>query len=354
MNATMTMIDTAIQRLPAALGPHYAFGYEGNLILKSAVVDLEKREVTLPLYQGRLEDGRTVWHVVTDASDAAAAEEMGLIFSPKLANAGGRAVRSARREADGTFVFDRGAVDFSVERMLIPGNAPDYFPPMMAHAGSVADADYTPLARVGDVVFNATTVAFDEEADAIEFPDGNVDHRLVMDRVTAISPAAGTVTFAMNLGTVASRPIVFISLESNDHFVSAAEATTYTPALSDVSFGKDNEPGSSVAVNYITINGPTGDGNPQAQGVNSALSDGAGQVFDVFKVAPGLRDGYSPMWDLYLGWWTDEAIARGYRARIHSDLEWRTLVKEGWLTGKDGGAMGSVGLVSNCPLIMSW
>jgi hypothetical protein len=60
------------------------------------------------------------------------------------------------------------------------------------------------------------------------------------------------------------------------------------------------------------------------------------------------------MWDLYLGWWSDEAIARGYRARIHSDLEWRTLVEQGWLTGKEDGPMGSVGLVSNCPLIMSW
>lgn len=238
--------------------------------------------------------------------------------------------------------------------MLIPGNAPDFFPPLMAHAGSVADADYTPLARVGDVVYNATTVAFDVEADAIEFPRGDVDHSLVMDRVTATSPAAGTVTSAMNLGIVAGRPIVFISLESNDHFVSAAEATTFAPALSDVSFGKDNAPDSAVAVNYITINGPTGKDNPRAQGVNSALSDAAGQVFDIFKVAPGIREGYSPMWDLYLGWWTPEAIASGYRARIHSDLVWRTLVEQGWLTGKDGGAMGSVGLVSNCPLVMSW
>jgi enamine deaminase RidA (YjgF/YER057c/UK114 family) len=348
------MMSTTIECLPTTLGPHYAFGYEGNLILKSAVVDLDKREVTLPLHRGRLEDGRTVWHVVTDASNEDVARAMGIIYSPKLANPGGRAVRSARRELDGTFVFERGAVDFSPERMLIPGNAPDYFPPMVAHAGSVADEDYSPLVRVDDVVFNATTLAFDVEANEIEFPDGAVDHRLVMDRVTAISPAAGAATFAMNLGTVAGRPIVFISLESNDHFVSAAEATTYTPALNDVSFGADNAPVSSVAVNYIMINGPTGDGNPQIQGVNSALSDATGQVFDIFKVAPGIRDGYSPMWDLYLGWWTDEAITRGYRARIHSDLEWRTLVEQGWITGKDGGPMGSVGLVSNCPLIMSW
>jgi hypothetical protein len=354
MIATMPYTTSPIRRLPESLGPLYGFGYEGNLILPSAVVDLEKREVTMPLHRGRLEDGRTVWHVVTDASDAMAAQAMGAIYSPKLANASGRAVRMARREMDGTFVFASGVVDFSPLRMLMPGDAPNFFPPKLAHAGSVADDDYTPLARVGDVVYNATTVAFDVEADEIEFPTGDVDYAKVMDRVTAISPAAGTVTFSMNTGTVAGRPIVFISLESNDHFVSAAEATTYTPALSDVSFGAADEPGSSVAVNYIMINGPTGDGNPQIQGVNSALSDSTGQVFDIFHAAPGVHDGYSPMWDLYLGWWTDEAIARGYRARVHSQLEWLTLVEEGWIMGKDGGATHSVGLVSNCPLIMSW
>ena len=96
-----TMNHTTTRRLPSTLGPHYAFGYEGNLILPSAAVDLEKREVTLPLHRGRLEDGRTVWHVVTDASDENVSREMGLIHSPKLANARGRAVRSARRERMG-------------------------------------------------------------------------------------------------------------------------------------------------------------------------------------------------------------------------------------------------------------
>jgi hypothetical protein len=77
-------------------------------------------------------------------------------------------------------------------------------------------------------------------------------------------------------------------------------------------------------------------------------------VLDVFDSAPGVRDGYSPMWDLYLGWWTQEAIDKGYRAAVQSELEWLTLVEKGWITGADGGAMGTVKLVSNCPLIMHW
>jgi hypothetical protein len=339
---------------PPAIGIHHKFGYEGQQILQAAKVDLEQNTVTMPLYKGQLEDGRSVWYVLTDVSDEGVARQTGLNYAPKLANATGRAVRTARWNNDGTLIFDKGTVDFSLERVLTPGDAPNFFPPKEAKAGSVGDEFYTPLVRVGNLVYNATTVAFDVDANEIEFPDGNVDHSKVLDRAVAISPANGTVTFSLNLGNVDGHPIVFISLESNDMFVSAAEATTYTPALNDVSFGLNDTANSDVAVNYIMINGPTGEGNPQIQGVNSALSDKGGQVLDVFDSAPGVRDGYSPMWDLYLGWWTQEAIDKGYRAAIHSELEWLTLVEKGWITGAEGGEMGTVKLVSNCPLIMHW
>jgi hypothetical protein len=340
--------------VPAASGPHYAYGYEGRQLLEAATVDLEKREVTLPLYQGRLDDGRSVWYVLTDVSDEGVARQSGLIYAPKLANATGSAVRTATLAPDGTFVFDRGAVDFSPERTLVPGDAPDYFPPKQAQPGAMGDEFYTPLVRVGDLVYNAPTVAFDVAASEIEFPDGGVDYAKVIDRAVAISPERGTVTLSMNLGTVAGRPILFIALNANHPFVATAEATTFTPALDDLSFGLNDAAHSSVAVNHIVVNGPTGDGNPQIQGINSALSDETGQVLDIFDSAPGIRDGYSPMWDLYLGWWTPEAVAQGYRAAIHSELEWLTLVQQGWLTGQDGGPIGTANIVSNCPLIMSW
>jgi hypothetical protein len=342
------------QPTPPAIGIHHKFGYEGQQILQAAKVDLGQNTVTLPLYKGQLEDGRSVWYVLTDVSDEGVARQTGLNYAPKLANARGSAVRTARWNNDGTLIFDKGTVDFSPERVLTPGDAPDFFPPKEARAGSVGDEFYTPLVRVGDLVYNATTVAFNVDASEIEFPDGKVDYSKVLDRAVAISPANGTVTFSLNLGSVDGHPIVFISLESNDMFVSAAEATTYTPALSGVSFGLNDSANSVVAVNYIMINGPTGEGNPQIQGVNSALSDKGGQVLDVFDSAPGVRDGYSPMWDLYLGWWTQEAIDKGYRAAVQSELEWLTLVEKGWITGADGGAMGTVKLVSNCPLIMHW
>src|SRR4051794_20875177 len=56
-------------------------------VLRSAIeVNLTNHSVKLPLYHGR-ENGRTVWYVLTDVSDAGLANQLGLNFAPKLANA---------------------------------------------------------------------------------------------------------------------------------------------------------------------------------------------------------------------------------------------------------------------------
>ena len=306
----------------------------------------------LPLYRGRMKDGRVVWYVLTDVSDEGLAEELGLSCSPKLRNVGGKAVRTATLETDGTLTFDRGTVDFSPERKVVPGNAPNFFPPLEAVAGSKGDAYYTPVVRVGDVVYNATVVAFDVDANEIEFPNGGIDYSKVIDRAVAISPRLGTVTLSLNIGTMNGTPMLFMSLDSNDNLVSALEATTFAPALSDIPVGLNDNPNSAVAVNYIMLNGPLGDDNPQKQGVNSALG-GSGQVFDIFDSAPGLVPGYSPMWDLYLAEWTQDAIDKGYTSAIYSELQFLGLVKGGWITGP-GGKVGPSGLISNCPLVMSF
>ena len=157
----------------------------------------------------------------------------------------------------------------------------------------------------------------------------------------------------MNVGTATGRPVLFISLDSNDTTVSALEGTTFAPALSNLDVGRNDAPDSAVAANYIIANGPTGADNPQRQGLNSALSDPGAQVLDIFDGAPGLVNGeaYSPMWDLYVAEWTTDAIDNGYRAAIHSELEIVGLAERGWLTGPGGGDFGPSGLISNCPLI---
>lgn len=348
------------QAAPPAIAAYYPYAYQGEKILQSATVDEVNSTVTLPLYQGKLRDGRLVWYVLTDVSDPGLAEALGLNYSAKLRNIPGKAARTATLATDGTLVFDQGTVDFSPERKLVPGAAPNFFPPAEVQPGSVGDAEYSPLVRVtnaGNVVYNATMVAFDVTAEAIEFPDGDVDYSKVIDRATAISPANGTVTFKMNLGTSDGRPVLFISLESNAELVSALEATTYTPALSDIPTGLNDMPQSAVAANYIIVNGPIGENNPQRQGLNSALSgDPSAQVLDIFDGAPGVVNdyAYSPMWDLYVAAWTPKAIEQGYQSAIYSELQFLGLVQRGWLTTPDGEPMGSSGLISNCPLIMHY
>jgi hypothetical protein len=341
---------------PAAVAPYYPYVYEGELILKSAVVDEEKSTVTLPLHRGTMRDGRTVWYVVTDVSDARIAKERGLNYSPKLRNAPKEAIRTARQARDGSFIFSKGTVDFTPERKVVPGAAPNFFPPAEAQAGSIGDAEYSPLVRVGSVVYNATVVAFDVDADEIEFPSAGIDYSKVIDRAVAISPKRGTVTFSLNVGTSGGKPILFISLDSNANLLSALEASTYAPRLANLPVGLNDRPDSAVSVNYIITYGPTGADNPQRQGVNSALGDPNSQVFDIFDGAPGVLNGraYSPMWDLYLAQWTPDAFQKGYASAIYSELQLLGLVERGWLTGPDGGDIGPSGLISNCPLIMHY
>ena len=57
-----------------------------HLTEESAIqVDLSKESVRLPLYKGE-GDGKTVWYVLLDASDAGIAHDLGVNYAPKLGN----------------------------------------------------------------------------------------------------------------------------------------------------------------------------------------------------------------------------------------------------------------------------
>ena len=67
-------------------------------LLKAGQVDLKAETVTLPLYEGKMKDGRKVWYILTDTTDEANAAALGLNFSAKLNYADvGRAVRHISR-----------------------------------------------------------------------------------------------------------------------------------------------------------------------------------------------------------------------------------------------------------------
>jgi hypothetical protein len=347
-------------------------------LLRSGTINQTTMTTTIPLYRGQMSDGRNVWYILTDTSDKANAEALGLNHSAKLAYAEvGRAVRNATLQKDGSLTFEKGTVDFSPEHTLAPGDEPNFFPPKTAKAGSVGDADYTPIIKItnaGGHIYNAPVVAFDVDAKAIDSCYAPPDYSLVADRVVKIcfsaedtaqvpgapmrdpSLAGGTVELQMTPIFSFGRPAAYISTEASDEMVAALDKGTFAPALADVPVGGDDGAFSAIERLFPIANGPTGADNPQRQGLNSALSDVGpdGKPLPPLQLIGGIPTialDYSPLWDLNLAVWTDDAIAKGYRSRMIDEFQFLAMVEQGWITGKDGGPFGSTGIVVNCPIV---
>ena len=323
-------------------------------LLKAGKVDLEAGTVTLPLYQGRLTDGRKVWYVLTDTTDRINADALGLNVSAKLSYAVGRAVRNATLDKNGTLIFESGTVDFRPERSLVPGTGANAFPPQQAQPGSVGDRNYTPLIRLtnsGNHIYNAPIIAFNVDAKQISFPNGKPDYKVVHDKVVKIDPDKMTVTLKLTPGMSFARPVMYLSFDSNDPVTATLEESTLAPGLSDIQVGRDDGAFSAVERLFVFANGPMGKENPQRQGLNSAIVDGGGPL-NIFGGIPTIATDYSPMWDLNLGEWTPEAIKRGYRSRLTEEFQILGFAQRGWITGPGGKKYGSTGIIVNCPVVM--
>ncbi len=337
-------------------------------LLRSGRFDAQAMTITLPLYRGQMRDGRSVWFILTDTTDKENAIGLGLNFSSKLAYAAvGHAARDAVLEEDTSLTFRRGAVDFSPERTVQPGPESAPFPPAVAEPGSVGDEYYTPLVRLvnqpGTPIYNAPVVAFDATPEEISFCDGSPDYSLVHDRVTAICPnppeeadstadgnGSGTVTIALTPIFSFARPSVYMSTEATDAVTAALDMGTFAPALADIQTGRDDSAFSAIERLFPIANGPTGADNPQRQGLNSALLDGLPPMH-VIGGLPTIALDYSPLWDLNLGEWTQDAIDRGYRSRVIDEFQLLGLVEDGWITGPGGAPFGSTGIIVNCPIV---
>lgn len=323
--------------------------------LKSGTVDLDKGTVTLPLYQGSLKSGETVWYVVTDSDDKGSADMLGLNYSPKLTFADvGRSVRKATLGKDFKLTFEAGKVDFAQERMLVPGDAPNFFPPKKFHPGSVGDKDYSPLVKItnaGNHIFNAPMLAYNVSADTLnQFCDGHPNHSIVHQKVISICPRKGTVTLMLTPGFSFAKPVLYLSTDTNSPLTATLEGATYAPGLEDIQGGGDDSLFSPVERIFVFVNGPTGKENPQRQGLDSAISDG-GSPLNVLGGIPTVATDYSPIWDLNPSVWTQKAIDMGYRSRMIEEFSVLGMVERGWITGLDGKKFGSVGLVVNCPIV---
>jgi hypothetical protein len=327
------------------VGPHQ--------LLRSDSINMNESTITLPLYQGHIRGGgETVWYVLTDTTDKGNADALGLNWSPKLAYSAPGA-RIATLAPNATLEFHSGTVDFSPEHRVTPGNSSNPFPPSEAQPGSIGDSDYSPLVLVensGGHIYNAPIVAFGVDASEINFCEGNPDYSLVHDKVVSICPSEGTVTISLTSGFSFARPVLYLSTDASVPLAAALESATVAPKLLNITTGHDDSAFSAVERLFLFVNGPMGQGNPQRQGLNSALM-GEGSSLNVLGGIPTIATDYSPLWDLNVGVWTQEAIDNGYRSRLTEEFAILGFVEQGWVTGLGGGEYGSAGMIVNCPIV---
>lgn len=145
---------TAVSRVTS---PALGADLSDKVTLKSALaIDHTKHTVTLPLYRG-IHDGKSVWYIITDASDLNEAKKLSVAFSPILTNLAGSAEQHVTKRGN-EYLFE-GVPDFSKTRTYVGGRAG--FPPMSATPGGVGDSKYSPFIRADGIpgVLNAPIVA---------------------------------------------------------------------------------------------------------------------------------------------------------------------------------------------------
>lgn len=386
---------TAASTSPAAAAgalPGQVTGFlpHSKVILQSAVrVNLDNHSATLPLHRGEFK-GQTVWYVLTEASDEGAARDLGINFSPKMANMGiGCAVcvqdltltaPAGNKFGEGVAHF-QGVPDFSPTRVLKKG--PKVFPPAVATPGGVGDDNYSPFVRFkgSATVYNAPIVATGDG------PFDVTHHSDTADRVLKVNPAkkagpgeyyAPSVELLIINGFDSGQPIIYLSTEASDPTTATLERATYVPLLGDTPFtGGDDFLGSGRERIFPFINGQTGLNNPEAQGLTHLILDGhasedanlqnqklisalrlGGDALNVQGDFPTLDDphrqfAYSPLWEATFGQWTAKAVRLGLNTQQTDEFQILNLVKRrpDLITGPEGAPYGSVNVLINCPVI---
>ena len=324
-------------------------------LLNSGTVNAKNGTVTIPLYLGHLKgSGKNVWYILTDVDDSNVASELGLNFSTKLTFAS-QAARTGNLDANGDIVFDKGTVNFAPKRNIVPGPAGAEFPPKSFAPGSVGDANYSPYVRIvnaADVIYNAPMVAFDVDANEINFPNGNVDYSKVHDQVVAIDPINMTVTLNLINGFSFGRPVWYLSMDASIPLAAAIEHNTYAPLMGKLLLGHDDSFLSPIERIFLATNGPEAGAcnNPLRQGLSADLADGH-RPNNVLGGIPTIALDYSPAWDAQLYTWTADAIDRGFRGQLREEFQILTFVQDGLITGPGGAAFGSSGFSINCPIV---
>jgi len=361
-----------------------------NIILPSTVrVNLDRFTATLPLHKGVFHK-RTVWYVLTEASDEGAARDLNLNFAPKLANTGigcDRCVQDVSLEVPPGNKFGpavtrfQGIPNFAPKRVLKAG--PTGFPPAVAKPGSIGGPLYSPFIRFkgSKTVYNAPIVAVGKGRFDV------VHHTNTEDRVMAIHPArpfgagqysAPSVELLLIRGFDSGQPILYISTDASDPVTATLERANFVPLLRHTPFmGGDDFLGSVRERIFTFVNGQTGRNNPEAQGLAHLIKDGyasqdaslrnhrlinalrlGGDALNIQGDFPTLSDphrkfAYSPLWEAQFGQWTPKAVRLGLNKRQTDEFKLLNLVatRQDLITGPFGTPYGSTNILINCPVI---
>lgn len=313
--------------------------------------------VDLPLRTGTAA-GHSIFYVITDASTQSAAAELGVNFTPKLANAANTAGVQMSSSNDPTAISVPAGVDFSSTHVLVPG--PNGFPPAQAQAGAVGDPGYSPLVQLPDgVVLNAEQIGDGTTTDVS-------DKAHWADKVASLDTDTHIVSYNITNGCYEDQSVHYTSFDSSNPVAAAIEDVTLAPQLDGVpspDCGTNDinatppfiAPGCAREDLIAFINGQTGRDNVQRQGENAAILDQESPL-NILEDVPnnGGQFNYSPMWDIHFLRW-DSSVPLSSRVRQTDFARAEALVGTQAQSITPSGAASntfqSAGFVVNCPLI---
>lgn len=316
-----------------------------------------KPTVTFPLRTG-VAAGHAVYYVITDASDRAVADALGVNFTPKLANAAGNSAVQLSSSKDPTAINVPGDVDFSPVRVLVPSASG--FPPSSAAPGAVGHAGYSPLVQLpSGVVINAPQIGDGANTNG-------ADKAHWADKVASVDATNHTVRYDITNGCYEDQSVHYVSFDASAAGPAAIEDVTYAPALGNVPFadcgtndinvnGPFINPGCGRESLIAFTNGQTGNDNVQRQGLNAAILDQESPL-NILEDVPnnGGQFNYSPMWDIHLVHWNDSVPLASRvrqtdfaRAEALVGTQAQSITPDGTLSN----TFQASGFIVNCPLI---
>ena len=331
------------------------FSADDNVFVKSALgINFTYRAafVTLPLFRGLSPQGDPVDYIITESSDFDVAKKMGLNYSPKMKYAAGAGSQTVG--FDGGVMRFKGSVDFSPERMVVPGLLSP-FPPRVAKPGGVADAQWSSM---------------------VVMPSGDVLNVQVMhnasgthDRVKSIDMEKRTVTVALLDGFQGGKQYFYhMVTDVSAELPATLENGVFSSRLALVpAYGQSTPVLRSALLGFSpVVNGIIDTSTHQDQGFADSINNGGIDPINVFPVGPdndnrSQSNNYSPLWDAHISMWTPAGIAAGKVRRITSFEDLQKLVKAGYVTSAADNPAGPgnafvAGLrpsqaIVNCPVI---